>query len=102
MISEVRGLLIDDDLEDEDLDVDVSLGALDLRIERLHEQRHLAAVCLPLSLGEQLYHLIDAALDVFHALVLVDIVQLHLLALLCRSLFPIDSLPRLSFVLATP
>ncbi len=47
----------------------------DFRVQSLHEEGHIAG---PVLLGEEFNHAVDAALDVAHAFVLVDIVQLHL------------------------
>ena len=48
-----------------------------LAVECLHELRHLLAL-LPVIAGEQLHHAVDAPLDVAHALMLINVIELHL------------------------
>ena len=73
-------LLIENDLEDENLDIEMSRWLLNFGVEGLHEERHVLRAG-PCSLLEKLNHPTYASLDVFHALVLIDSIKLKLLLL---------------------
>jgi hypothetical protein len=70
-------LLVDEYLENEYLDVDVSVSSPYLAVECLHELRHLLAL-LPVIAGKQLHHAVNAPLNIAHALVLIYVIELHL------------------------
>ena len=65
------------ELKNEDLHVAVGLRVAELVEEVPSEQRHLARLLAPLC-TEQNPHLVDRALDILHAGVGVDVVQLKL------------------------
>ena len=73
-----QGRIVDNYLQDEDLHIDVSLGTTGLLVQSLHKEGHCGRVLFPGLRLEELNHLVDASLNVSHALVLVHIVHLEL------------------------
>ena len=63
-------------LQNEDLDVDMGVGIAYLIEQVASKLRHLLRLALPL-LSKEALHSFDATLDVLHAPVLVDVVQLE-------------------------
>jgi len=55
----------------------VRVRAGEFVVKELHERRHRRSVCLP-SFSEQTLHFVEAALDVFHALMLIHFVQFEM------------------------
>jgi hypothetical protein len=73
-----QGRVIDNYLQDEYLHIYMSLGTTDLLVQSLHKEGHCRRVLFPGLRLEKLNHLVDASLNVSHALVLVHIVHLEL------------------------
>ena len=73
-----QGRVVNHYLQDEDLHIDVGLGTTGLLVQSLHKEGHGGRVLLPGLRLKELDHLVDASLDVSHALVLVHVVHLEL------------------------
>lgn len=73
-----QGRIVDNYLQDEDLHIDMSLGTTCLLVQSLHKEGHCGGVLFPRLRLKKLNHLVDASLNVSHALVLVNIIHLKL------------------------